>query len=236
MSKSRGNVVDPDELVDELGADVVRLYLMFIAPWDQGGPWNSRGIAGIERFVRRVWAITDETADVAAGGDVDPEVEQQLLKTLHKTIQVVGDDLGDFEFNTMLARLMEFVNELYQLRERGATASPAWRDSLESLALMLAPSAPHLGEELWHRLGREFSVHQQAWPTYDPALTVEETVELAVQINGKVRDRIEVAVDAEESAVVELAMASERVRDSVGEKQIRKVIYVPGRILNIVVG
>jgi leucyl-tRNA synthetase len=236
MSKSRGNVVDPDELVDELGADVVRLYLMFIAPWDQGGPWNSRGIAGIERFVRRVWAITDETADVPSGGDVDTEVETQLRKSLNKTIQVVGQDIGDFEFNTMLARLMEFVNELYQLRERGATESPAWRESLESLALMLAPSAPHLGEELWHRLGKEYSVHQQNWPSFDPALTVEETVELAVQINGKVRDRIETAVDAEEEAVLELAMASERVRDAVGSKQVRKVIYVPGRILNIVVG
>lgn len=237
MSKSRGNVVDPDELVGEQGADVVRLYLMFIAPWDQGGPWNSRGIAGIERFVRRVWAITDETADVQPASDnVDADVEQELKKSMHKTIQVVGDDLGDFEFNTMLARLMEFVNDLYQLRERGAVASPVWREALESLALMLAPSAPHLAEELWHRLGREFSIHQQSWPSYDPALVVEESVELAVQINGKVRDRIETAVDASEEDVMAQAMASPRVQESVGEKQVRKVIYVPGRILNIVVG
>ena len=236
MSKSRGNVVDPDELVDELGADLVRLYLMFIAPWDQGGPWNPRGIAGIDRFVRRVWSITDETADAAGDGDVDADVEQDLKKSLHKTIKVVGDDLGSFEFNTMVARLMEFINDLYQLRERGAVASPVWREALESLALMLAPSAPHLAEELWHRLGREFSIHQQAWPSYDEALTVEDTVELAVQINGKVRDRIETAIDAGEEAVVQQAMASERVQESVGDKQIRKVIYVPGRILNIVVG
>ncbi len=236
MSKSRGNVVDPDELVSEQGADVVRLYLMFIAPWDQGGPWNSRGISGIERFVRRAWAITDETADIPAAGDVDPDVDLQLRKALNKAIQVVGDDIGDFEFNTMLARLMEFVNELYQLRERGATNSPAWRESLESLALMLAPSAPHLAEELWHRLGGEFSVHQQAWPSFDPALTVEETVELAVQINGKVRDRLETAVDADEETVMAMAMASSRVQDGIGDKQVRKVIYVPGRILNIVVG
>jgi leucyl-tRNA synthetase len=236
MSKSRGNVVDPDELVDELGADIVRLYLMFIAPWDQGGPWNSRGIAGIERFVRRVWSITDETADAASGGEIAPDVEQNLKKSLHKTIKVVGDDLGSFQFNTMVARLMEFINDLYQLRERGAIASPVWRESLESLALMLAPSAPHLAEELWHRLGREFSVHQQAWPSYDAALTVEETVEMAVQINGKVRDRIETSIDASEDDVVAQAMASPRVQESVGDKQIRKVIYVPGRILNIVVG
>jgi leucyl-tRNA synthetase len=236
MSKSRGNVVDPDELVDEQGADVVRLYLMFIAPWEQGGPWNSRGIAGIERFVRRVWSITDETADIPAADGVDSDIEKALKKSLHKTIQVVTDDLGSFEFNTMLARMMEFVNDLYQLRERGATASPVWRESLESLALMLAPSAPHLAEELWQRLGREFSVHEQSWPSYDPALTVDDTVEFAVQINGKVRDRIETSVDASEESVVALAMASPRVEDAVGEKQVRKVIYVPGRILNIVVG
>jgi leucyl-tRNA synthetase len=236
MSKSRGNVVDPDELVDELGADVVRLYLMFIAPWEQGGPWNSRGIAGIERFVRRVWSITDETADIEPSGEIDSDVESQLRKSLHKTIKVVTEDIESFEFNTMVARLMEFVNDLYQLRDRGATASPVWRESLESLALMLAPSAPHMAEELWERLGREFSVHQQEWPSFDPDLTVEETVELAVQINGRVRDRIDTAVDASEDAVVEMAMASDRVKDAVGEKQIRKVIYVPGRILNIVVG
>jgi leucyl-tRNA synthetase len=235
MSKSRGNVVDPDELVAELGADVVRLYLMFVAPWHQGGPWNSRGIAGVERFVRRVWTIVDETAD-APSGDVPENVELQLRKAINKTIKVVGDDVSRFEFNTMLARLMEYVNELYQLRDSGATGSAYWRQALESLALMLAPSAPHLAEEVWERLGNEFSVHQQAWPGYDEALTVEETVEMAVQINGKVRDRIEVAVDAEEDAVVEQAMASPRVQESVGDKQIRKVIYVPGRILNIVVG
>jgi leucyl-tRNA synthetase len=236
MSKSRGNVVDPDELVDELGADVVRLYLMFIAPWEQGGPWNSRGISGIERFVRRVWAIIDETADLPADGAVDSDVELSLKKSLHKTIQVVTDDLSSFEFNTMLARMMEFVNDLYQLRERGAVTSPVWRESLESLALMLAPSAPHLAEELWERLGREFSVHQQSWPGFDPALTVEDTVEMAVQINGKVRDRIQTAVDASEETVLAQAMASDRVKDAVGDKQVRKVIYVPGRILNIVVG
>ena len=235
MSKSRGNVVDPDELVNELGADVVRLYLMFIAPWDQGGPWNSRGIAGIERFVRRVWVITDETADIPPG-EVDAGVEAELKKSMHRAIKVVGDDLGAFEFNTMVARLMEYVNDLYQLRERGATASPVWNEALRSLALLLAPSAPHLAEEVWERLGQSFSIHQQPWPEYDPALVVENTVEMAVQINGKVRDRIDTAVDAAEDEVVKQAMASARVREAVGDKEIRKVIYVPGRILNIVVG
>jgi leucyl-tRNA synthetase len=236
MSKSRGNVVDPDDLVRELGADVVRLYLMFIAPWWQGGPWSSRGIAGVERFVRRSWLLVDETADRRGTAFVDSPESLAIRKATHRTIKAVTEDIGTFSFNTMLARLMEYSNELNRHKDTEAVETAAWAEAMETLALLLAPSAPHLAEEMWERLGNSESVHLQAWPAWDPELVVEETIEVVVQVNGRVRDRLTVAVDAPEAEVVALAQASERVRAQIGDGKIRKVIYVPGRIVNIVAG
>ncbi len=235
MSKSRGNVVDPDDLVAQLGADVVRLYLMFIAPWDQGGPWSSRGIAGVDRFARRVWSTVVETA----GGPWDaPEGEdaQRLRRLTHQTIRAVTEDIGTLQFNTMVARLMEFVNELVRLKETETARTPAWREAIEALTLMLAPSAPHLAEELWERQGKPYSVHQQAWPEWDPELATEETIELVVQVNGRVRDRLTVPAGISEAQAKELALASDRAREHMVGKSVRRVVYVPGRLVNIVVG
>ena len=153
----------------------------------------------------------------------------------HRTVRKVGDDLERFAFNTAIAALMELVNELYRLRETAVYRGAAWNESIGMLTLLLAPFAPHLAEELWQRTGGEGSVHLQSWPEYDGALTVDETVELVVQVNGKVRDRIVVAADAADEQVRELALAGERVRESMNGKQVVRVVVVPKKLVNIVV-
>jgi leucyl-tRNA synthetase len=233
MSKSRGNVVDPDDLVSRYGADAVRTFLMFIGPWDQGGPWNSRGMEGVVRFINRVWNIVTEEAKGGAGGD-----PTALRRVTHRTIKKVGEDLERFAFNTAIAALMEFVNELYKVRETSVYGSEAWNESVRSLILLLAPMAPHLSEELWSRIGGEssaLSVHQQPWPSYEPALTIAEALDLVVQINGKVRDRITVPLDTEEAQIKEVALQSDKVQSSMSGKQVAKIVVVPGKLVNIVV-
>jgi leucyl-tRNA synthetase len=230
MSKSRGNVVDPDDLVSRYGADAVRTFLMFIGPWDQGGPWNSRGMEGVVRFINRAWNIVTEEAKGGDGGDASA-----LRRTTHRTIKKVGDDLERFAFNTAIASLMEFVNELYKVRETGVYGSEAWDEAVRALLLLLAPIAPHLSEELWSRIGGEFSVHQQPWPAFDPALTQAEALELVVQVNGKVRDRITVPLGTAEEQIKSTALQSDKVQSSMNGKQIAKIVVVPGKLVNIVV-
>ncbi len=230
MSKSRGNVVDPDDLVSRYGADAVRTFLMFIGPWDQGGPWNSRGLEGTVRFINRCWHIVTEESKGGSGGD-----PMALRRVTHRTIKKVGDDLQRFSFNTSIAALMEFVNELYRLRETAVYNSDAWHEATRSLILLLAPLAPHLSEELWARTGGEGSVHLQAWPEYEQALTIAEELELAVQVNGKLRDRITVAVDMPEAQIKETALGNEKVQASLDGKTIVKVVVVAGKLVNIVV-
>ncbi|GBD20564.1 Leucine--tRNA ligase [bacterium HR28] len=234
MSKSRGNVVDPDDLVARLGADTVRLYLMFIGPWSQGGPWSSRGVAGVQRFLQRVWALVNETRDVPVQLEDDDQA-RALRRLLHRTIKQVTDDFETFSFNTAIARMMEFVNELSRLRETPVVQMPVWREALETLVLLLAPGAPHIAEELWERLGKPYSVHQQAWPAYDPELAAEETLELVIQVNGRVRDRIVVPVTISEEEAVARARAAERVQAYLAGRRIERVVYVPGRLVNFVV-
>ncbi len=234
MSKSRGNVVDPDDLVARLGADTVRLYLMFIGPWSQGGPWSSRGVAGVQRFLQRVWALVNDTRDMPVQLEDDDQA-QALRRLLHRTIKQVTNDFETFSFNTAIARMMELVNELSRLRETPVVQMPVWREALETLVLLLAPGAPHIAEELWERLGRPYSVHQQAWPTYDPELAAEETIELVIQVNGRVRDRLVVPVTISEDEAVARARTAERVQPYLAGRQIERVVYVPGRLVNFVV-
>ncbi len=235
MSKSRGTQVAPDPLVARHGADALRLHLMYLGPWEQGGSWNSRGITGMERFLRRAVQLVD---DVAAAGEVVgvPDSDGMAVRRLtHRTIARVTKDLDEFQFNTMVAALIEFVNELTGQRGTGGVGTPAWREAIETLVLLMAPSAPFLAEELWERLGKPYSVHHQPWPTADEALLTDDTVALVIQVNGKVRDRLTVPVDVSEAAARELALASERVRETVGGREPTRVIYVPGRLVNIVV-
>jgi leucyl-tRNA synthetase len=235
MSKSRGTQIAPDELVARHGADSLRLHLMYLGPWDQGGPWNSRGIAGMERFIRRAYGLVTETG----AGPFDqsaPAPETDHLNRLRaKTVRRVTTDLDEFQFNTMVAALIEYVNELMKLRETLLVHAPEWRDALETLVLLMAPSTPYVAEELWERLGMPYSVHHQSWPGYDPALTEDEVVEVVVQINGKVRDRVHLAPNAPEELAVNHTLRQPKIAETLAGRELRKLIYVPGRLINIVV-
>jgi len=234
MSKSRGNVVDPDALVARYGADAVRLFLMFLGPWDQGAPWNSRGIEGVTRFLNRAWNVVTYEPSGTTGAAADGDTTA-LRRVTNQTIKRVGENLEHFAFNTAIAALMEFVNELTKARETVPATSDAWREACRALVLLLAPFAPHLGEEMWARLGGPYSVHQQPWPRYDEGAAAEETVTLVVQVNGKVRDKIEVpaAITDEEARVT--ALGSPQVAKLLDGKQPAKVVYVPRKLVNIVV-
>ena len=235
MSKSRGTQVDPDPFVRDHGADALRLHLMYLGPWDQGGPWNDRGITGMERFIRRAFTVVTETAANPTDGTVDAADTAALRRWTHRTIQRVTTDLDGFQFNTMVAALNEFVNHLMKLKGEPVARTPAWREAIESLVLMMAPSTPYAAEELWERLGRPYSVHHQPWPTFDPDLVQEDVVEIVVQVNGKVRDRLLVPADLSEEQARSLALELDRVREDLGGREPQRVIYVPGRLMNFVV-
>ncbi|MGD8398787.1 MAG: class I tRNA ligase family protein [Anaerolineae bacterium] len=231
MSKSRGNVVTPDEVVARHGADVLRLYLLFMAPFDRNVNWDEEGIAGPERFLHKVWRLAQ--ADVEAGRQADGQAEQDISRALHRTVQSVTEDIEAFKFNTALASLMEFANNLaVHLDTQGAT--PAFHTAIDSLIRLLAPFAPYVAEELWARRGGEYSVHQQMWPDYDPGMTVEETITLVVQVNARVRDRIQVPADIEDDEARRRALASRGATRHLDGQAPRQIIVVPGRLVNIV--
>ncbi|MES1244712.1 MAG: leucine--tRNA ligase [Acidobacteriota bacterium] len=232
MSKSRGNVVAPDELVDRYGADTVRAYLMFFARWDLGGPWNSRGIEGTSRWLRRVWSMFTEESE---GGTASQEVIDRLRRKLHQTLKQVTRNFEDFSFNTVVAALMELHNEMSQSRTDGAAGTPAWREAQEIYLKMLAPVAPHIAEELWERLGGQGSIHTQPWPEVDEKAAAAEEITLVVQVNGKLRDRVTVPVGIDDDEARRLALESEGARKFVEGKEVKQVIVVPGRLVNIVV-
>jgi leucyl-tRNA synthetase len=235
MSKSRGTQVAPDALALEYGADALRLHLMFLGPWDQGGPWNSRGIVGMERFIRRAYQLVTEAAGKDFAGTAPDADVAAVVRAMHKTIERVSADIADMQFNTMVAALIEFVNELTKRKDAPEANTPEWRTALENLILLMAPSTPYVAEEMWEMLGRTYSVHQQPWPTFDPTLAADDQVEIAVQVNGKVRDKIVLAADATEADALAAAAASEKVQQFAGGATPKRVIYVPGRLLNIIV-
>ncbi len=235
MSKSRGKQVSPDELVGQYGADSLRLHLMFLGPWDQGGPWNTRGITGMERFIRRAYSIVTETAGNSTDGESSDADRQAVQRLTHRTVKRVTKDLDDFQFNTMVSALMELTNELLPLKDQPVARTREWREAIEKLVLMMAPSTPYVAEELWERLGNEYSVHLQSWPEFDDELTRDKTVDLVVQVNGKVRDRMTVDPTIEEAEALTRALALPRVQELIDGKSPAKVIFVPGRLLNIVV-
>jgi leucyl-tRNA synthetase len=232
MSKSRGNVVAPDALVSRYGADIVRAYLMFFARWDMGAPWNSSGIEGTARWIRRVWSLFTETVP---SGSPTPDVLRRLRRKVHQTLRRVTHDFETFEFNTIVSGLMELLNEMYKAREQGASGSVEWREAQDIYLHMLAPVTPHLAEELWERLNKPYSVHTQAWTAVNEAAAAEENITLVVQVNGKVRDRITVPADTNEQQAQTAALASEAVIKLLDNKTPRKVIVVPGKLVNIVV-
>jgi len=233
MSKSRGNVVAPDALVDRYGIDTVRAYLMFFARWDQGGPWSSQGIEGTSRWLRRVWNLYMEPGDAA--GEATPEAVTKLRRKLHQTLRRVTADFEAFQFNTIVAALMELMNEMIALRPQLA-GTPALDEAKDLYVRMLAPVAPHLADELWHALGHEDSIHLQKWPEVDEDAALNEEITLVVQVNGKLRDRVTVPVGLGEDQLKEAALATEGAQKFIEGLTIRKVVVVPGRLVNIVAG
>ena len=235
MSKSRGNVVAPDVLVKKYGADTVRAYLMFFARWQQGAPWDSNGIEGTARWMRRVWTLFTDAAS-PSGMPASSDVKKNLRRRVHKTLKRVTHDFENFEFNTVISSLMELLNEMYKAREAGAVGTPEWEEAKEYYLKMMAPVAPHVTEELWtNHMGKPYSIHQQMWPQVDEAAAKEDVIEIPVQVNGRIRDRIVVPVDASEDEIKSAALASETVRRHMEGKDAKKVIVAQKRLVNIVV-
>jgi len=225
MSKSRGNVINPDDVVREYGADSFRMYEMFMGPLEATKPWSTEGLQGVYRFLGRVWRLfCDEDGGLLVD---DSAPDPQLVKALHQTIKKVGEDTDALAFNTAISQMMIFVNEVTAQATRP-------RALLEPFVLLLAPYAPHLAEELWEKLGYQRSLTYEPWPKYDEALLKEETVTVVVQVNGKLRDRMDVAAETSQAELERLALANQRIQEFLAGKQVRKVIVVPGKLVNVV--
>jgi leucyl-tRNA synthetase len=231
MSKSRGNVTAPDQLAEMYGADAIRLFILFMGPADQDMEWTEEGVEGIARFLRRLWRIVNEIADGPPASAIHGgEATSPLLRKTHATIAKVTDNIGRrFVFNTPISAVMELVNELAP-----ATGDPAARLAAETVVSLIQPYAPHIAEELWQRLGHE-RLWEQPWPVADEALLERDTFELVIQVNGKVRDRLEVAADLPEAELIEQAKSSPRVQAQLDGKEIRQAIVVPRKLVNFVV-
>jgi leucyl-tRNA synthetase len=249
MSKSRGNVQDPDELVARYGADTIRLFLMFMGPWDQGGPWSDTGIEGVHRFLRRVWSVVLDPHWREAGdprelprpeGETLASAALELRRAAHRTLKKVTDDHATFHWNTMISALMELTNRLMRLRGSELAGGPEWEDTTRSLVLMLAPLAPHIAEELWSRrlaaAGEEWrSVHTERWPDYLPELIATDEIELPIQVNGRLRDVVVIPAGLSDMEIEQLVLARDKVRAQVDGAQVERVIVVPGRLVNVVI-
>lgn len=253
MSKSRGNVEDPDALVAKHGADAVRLFLIFMGPWDQGGPWSGSGISGIVRFLGRVWTLAldadgKEPGDPHAGtlpvGEDQAAAELNIRRAAHKAVAGVEADIEAFRFNTAVAKLMEFTNVLFPYRGSPVAGGAAWSEAIDYLLSALAPMAPHLTEEVHSRMQAARgiaasdpgwrSIHQRSWPTVDAALLTASERELPIQVNGKLRDKLTVSASATEAEIEALALASDKVKLSLDGRPVKKVIHAGGRLVNII--
>jgi leucyl-tRNA synthetase len=230
MSKSRGNVVTPDEVVAAHGVDALRAYVLFLGPFDAKALWDDRGIVGVDRFLERYWRLAHEAATLPNGPHNDA-----FERARHRVIKRVTADMERFRFNTAVAALMEYVNTLYAAREQ-PVAAEQWRAAIRSLTLLLAPIAPFVTEEVWRKvLGESDSVHRADWPAWDEALAAEAQTTVVVQVNGKLRDRVTAGADSDAAALRELALNNERVRNAIGGRVVRDVI-VAGRLVNVVTG
>ncbi len=233
MSKSRGNVVNPDDLVNEYGADTVRAYLMFIGPWEAGGPWSSTGIEGVARFLNRVWALVTEAPK--GEGDAGETAQKELRRAVNYAVKEVSEDLAGLQFNTAVAELMTLTNTMNKAKASEMIETEVWAKGIQKLLLLLAPIAPHIADELWERSGFTGSVHQQTWPDYDPAALEQDTITVAVQVSGKRRGEVTVPKDADKAAVLAAAKAEPNVGRHLEGKEVVREIVVPGRLVNIVV-
>jgi leucyl-tRNA synthetase len=255
MSKSLRNVITPDQMVEKYGADSLRLYELFMAPFDQEVAWDENGINGTYRFIRRVWDLVTETS-ATAGGLRFEAPDEQLTRLQHKTVKRVTEDLERFRFNTMVAALMEFANALGERYRAGQWKTAAFQEAVETLVRLLAPAAPFVAEGLWQitggfgrgsaeswragepnvPFGPVGSIHEQPWPDYDEALTRDDVATIVIQVNGKVRERLEMPANASQDEVKAAALARPRVQAFVANPDEAKFVYVKGRLLNIVTG
>ena len=226
MSKSRGNVVNPDEMVDRYGADSVRLYEMFMGPLEMTKPWAVQGVEGVSRFLARAWRLFVTQENALQTNIVNRAASPQELKRLHQAIKKVTEDAENIRLNTAISALMIFVNETLKDEDHS-------REVLEKFILLLAPFAPHLAEELWNRLGHKETLTYEKWPVYDPKYLIEEEFEMAVLVSGKVRGKMNVSKEMTEAEIRERALADTRFQSWIAGKQIAQVIVVPGRIVNI---
>jgi leucyl-tRNA synthetase len=218
MSKSKGNVVNPDEIVGEFGADAVRVYEMFMGPFEDGAPWSQQGILGVERFLKRFWKYVTKGA---GAGDGKGKI------ALHRAIKKVGEDIGDFKFNTAISALMILLNELESLPALGD-------DDMKAMVKIIHPLAPHMAQELWARMGGKTYLDLEPWPKYDPALIKEEKIKLALQVNGRTRDVVEVDADIDEAAARQLALANDKIKKITNGAEPKKVIYIEKKLVNVV--
>jgi len=242
MSKSKGNTVDPEDLIRRYGADTVRLFIMFAAPPDQPLEWSDKGVSGAHRFLKRLWKRVQEHV---AEGTVDhgtpaesrlDAVHKELRRRTHGTIAKVSDDIGRrYTFNTAIAAAMELLNAISRYELRNEQDRAVVQEALEGVVLILSPIVPHICHRLWADLGHEAAVVDESWPEADPDALAADSVEVVVQVNGKLRARLQVAADADEESLREAALADDNVQRFVGEKSVRKVIVVPGRLVNVVV-
>jgi leucyl-tRNA synthetase len=231
MSKSLKNVINPDSVIADYGADTFRLYEMYMGPLEASKPWNTRDVPGLRRFLNRVWRlVVDEQTGKVCDAITDDEPDEETLRLLHRTIREVTDDTKNLKFNTAIAEMIKFVNKMTPAKARP-------RAAMEPFILLLAPYAPHIAEELWQRLRAGAwteSLAYEPWPRFDPELAREDEVEIAIQINGKVRSRVSVRADADEEAMRSAAMSDKRIAGELAGKKIRMVKCVPGRLVNIV--
>jgi len=233
MSKSRGNVIDPDEQVRLYGADVVRAYLMFGYRWNEGGPWMTENIQGVVRWLYRLWDLITDTDKGSANASAD--VQRALQRKVHQTARNVGQDIEDFEFNTVVSSLMELFNSMRAAKKEGAVGTAVWDEAKDFYLRIMAPITPHIAEEMWARIGKPYSVHAQPWPEWDKEIAKDDEITLVVQINGKLRDRIKVPIGLKDEDAKELALSSEVIQTALAGNAPKKVIVVKGKLVNIVI-
>jgi leucyl-tRNA synthetase len=239
MSKSKGNTVDPQELIDSYGADTVRLFILFAAPPDQSLEWNDEGVEGASRFLKRLWKLVAGHVDQgtpaaldAAGLDAG---QKAMRRKLHETIAKVSDDIARrHTFNTAIAAVMELINDLFRFDDDSDQGRAVRHEAIEAIVMMLSPIVPHVTQRLWNELGHDGLLADVSWPVCDEAALVRDEIELVVQVNGKLRSKINVAANADNDTIEKAALADDRIISNIEGKNVRKVIVVPGRLVNIV--